>query len=118
MWVGFLVILVGGFVVVWIGWSGLTGRLPRNYIAGIRTPYALASDERWKAVHRHAGPFLVLGGAATVAGAMALLPFAIAGVLPETFAVSAALALLLVILGSVLFAWQVGVARARRELRE
>ncbi len=118
MWFAFLLAFVGGVIIVWVGWLGLTGRLPRQHLAGIRTPYALSSDERWGAVHRHAGPYLVLGGAATAAAAAALLPFSVANRLPEGFAVAALLAIATAAVGSTVAAWLLGVAAARRELGE
>lgn len=116
MWFAFLIVFAGGIVVAWVGWRGLTGKLPRQHIAGIRTPYTLSSDERWRAVHRHGGPYLVLGGAAAAAAAAALLPFAIAGRLPLAFSVAALLAVAMITGGSALAAWLLGVAAARREL--
>lgn len=64
--------------------------LPRNGIAGVRTPWSLASDENWRATHRVAVPGMALGGLATLLAAVAL---------PEAWAVGVGLAALV---GSVL----------------
>lgn len=116
MWFAFLIVFVGGTVVAWVGWRGLTGKLPRQHIAGIRTPYTLSSDERWRAVHRHGGPYLVLGGAAAAAAAAALLPFSVAGRLPLAFSVAALIAMAAVTSASAVAGWLLGVSAARREL--
>ncbi len=90
MWVAFLALLVAGMALIVMGWLGLQGRLPRQAFAGIRTPYAMANDEQWEAVHRFGAPWMVFGGVACVAGSLALLPFSLAGELPGAFSATAA----------------------------
>lgn len=46
------------------------GKLPRNPIAGIRTPWTLADDEVWLRTHRFGGKLFVLAGVASVGGAL------------------------------------------------
>ncbi|GIW12710.1 MAG: hypothetical protein KatS3mg062_0149 [Tepidiforma sp.] len=116
MWIAFLAVLIGGLLLVVTGWLGLNGRLPRQHLVGIRTPYALSSDERWAAVHRFGGIYLLLGGVAAVAAAAAVLPFSIAGALPDGFAVAVLLGLAVVVGGTALAAWLLGEAAARRQL--
>ncbi len=62
-------LLVGGVAV-----AGMTGRLPRNRWAGVRTPDTLASEETFQLANRIAGPtlaaaalLLVIGGAGVLA---------------------------------------------------
>lgn len=116
MWAVLVLELAGGLVLGWVGWLALTGKLHWQRFAGIRTGYTLSSDQRWEAVHRHGGPYLVFGAVAAVAAALALLPFAIAGALPQRFTVGAVLAIAVVVVGSALLAWRIGESRARAEL--
>lgn len=116
MWVAFLALLVAGMALIVMGWLGLQGRLPRQAFAGIRTPYAMANDEQWEAVHRFGAPWMVFGGVACVAGSLALLPFSLAGELPGAFSAAAALALALVVLGATFAAWYTGVRGAKAHL--
>jgi uncharacterized membrane protein len=51
---GVLVALVGNYL----------GKLPRNYVVGIRTPWTLSSDYVWERTHRFAAPLFVIGGVA------------------------------------------------------
>lgn len=116
MWIVFIFILFGSMAVMMVGWQGWQGKLRRNPLAGIRTPYSMSSDERWKAVHHHGAPYLIFGGVATFSAALALLPFAIADVLPEMFVTAVVIAIVAVILGSVLAAWRKGISAAKAEL--
>lgn len=118
MWVVFLITLLGSVLATWVGWLGWQERLPRQHIAGIRTPYTLSSDERWRTVHRLGAPYLIFGGVAVAAGSLALLPFAIAGRLPNAFSIAAALAMAIIMALSTLAAWQLGVRAARAALGE
>lgn len=49
---GLLFVLLGNFM----------GKFTRNFFAGIRTPWTLASDEVWLRTHRLGGKLLVLAG--------------------------------------------------------
>lgn len=49
---GVLAILVGNHL----------GKLPKNYVVGIRTPWTLASEYVWERTHRFAAPLFVTGG--------------------------------------------------------
>lgn len=116
MWFVFIVILFVSMAAMMVGWQGWQGKLPRNRWAGIRTTYSMASDERWKAVHHHGAPYLIFGGVASFSAALALLPFAIAGVLPVGFASAAVIGIAAIGFGSALFAWRKGVTAAKAEL--
>lgn len=47
------------------------GKLPRNGLAGVRTPWSLRDDENWLLTHRFAGRLFVLGGGAVFVSALA-----------------------------------------------
>jgi uncharacterized membrane protein len=113
MAIAFAVLALGGISVAVLGWLGLQGRLRRNAFAGIRTPYTMRSEENWYVTHRHGAPPLIFGGVAVAAGALAFLPFALAGVVSDELAAAAAIALAAVLLVSVLGAWLTGTRRAR-----
>lgn len=53
------------------------GKLKRNFIAGIRTPWTLASDEVWMRTHRLAGKLLVAGGLVALLAGVLDLPISI-----------------------------------------
>lgn len=116
MWIGFLVLLLGAALITWVGWRGWQEKLPRQHWAGIRTGYSLANDEQWKATNRYGAPYLIFGGVAAVAGALAMLPFAIAGALPTGFGTSVLIALGMIIVVSVLMSWVLGVRAAKASL--
>ena len=116
MWVAFLALLVGSMALIILGWQGWQEKLPRQPWAGIRTPYAMANDEQWRLVHSYGAPYLVFGGVAVFAGALAMLPFAIAGALPNAFAASVTIALAAILFVSAIVSWQKGVGGAKAEL--
>jgi uncharacterized membrane protein len=51
---GVLIALVGNYL----------GKIPKNYVVGIRTPWTLASAYVWERTHRFAAPLFVTGGVA------------------------------------------------------
>ena len=116
MWAIYIVILFGSMTITMIGWQGWQGKLPRQGFAGIRTPYSLKNDEQWYAVHRFGAPYLIFGGVAAFSASLALLPFAIAGALPNGFVVATVIAITAVLLGSALLSWLKGVGGAKAEL--
>lgn len=116
MWFVLIVMLFGSMALILVGWQGWQERLPRQHWAGIRTPYAMANDEQWKLVHRYGSPYMIFGGVAVFAGALALLPFAIAGVLPEAFTGAAVMGFCIILLVSALASWQKGVSGAKSAL--
>ncbi|HNM78250.1 MAG TPA: SdpI family protein [Tepidiformaceae bacterium] len=116
MWVAFLAMLAGSAVVTFVGWQALREKLPRQSWAGIRTAYSLASDEQWYAVHRYGAPYMVFGGVASFSAALAMLPFSLAGKLPNGFSVAVILAIALVLTASALLSWFMGVRGAKAAL--
>jgi uncharacterized membrane protein len=72
-----VVMVVAGVLVTLVGVLGWMGRLPRNRLAGLRTPATLRSDRAFEAGNRAAGPATTLGGAAAIVSGV------IAAVLPE-----------------------------------
>lgn len=68
-----VVLLLAGAALAGIGVLGWRGLLPRNRVAGVRTPATLRSDEAFTVGNRVAGPPVVAAGAvAIVGGALAL----------------------------------------------
>lgn len=116
MIIALLVMTLAGLLLVTVGWLGVQGKLPRNHIAGIRTPFTMRSEENWYATHRHGGPIMVFAGVAVVAAGLALLPFAAAGAVGDAFVAATALAMAGVTLVAVLGSWLLGTRRARAEL--
>lgn len=116
MWVVFLVMLAGSGTIIWVGWKAWQQKLPRQHWAGIRTAYSMENDAQWKAVNRYGAPYLIFGGVAAFAGALAMLPFAVAGALPDAFAASVAVALAIMLAGAALLGWVLGTRSARASL--
>jgi len=109
-------VLLGAMGLVFLGWLGLIGRLPPNHFVGIRTRFTRQNEQNWYEAHREAGSILILGSVAVVAGGLALFPFALAGSLPETFAIAAVVAMVAILLASAVAAWLIGTRRARARL--
>lgn len=65
--------LACGAMVAVVGVLGWRGRLPRNRLAGIRTPATMASDEAFEAANRAGGLLISLGGSTAVLGGVASL---------------------------------------------
>ena len=117
---GFVLLLMafGSFIVTFVGYVGLVGKLPPNPWAGIRTPYTMSSPEAWYATHRAAGPPIIFGGVLVFATCAAFAPFALAGKIPDAVSFTVALASAIVILVTVISAWLGGTRQARRELEK
>lgn len=64
-----LVPLVGGVALLVVGALGLTGRLPRNRYAGVRTAATLRSEEAFRLGNKVAGLPTIAAGAIGVLGA-------------------------------------------------
>lgn len=62
------------FGLFWIGCGLIFPRLRRNGVAGIRTPWTLASDENWARTHRFGGQLACVGGVLAVVTSLAGLP--------------------------------------------
>jgi uncharacterized membrane protein len=59
------IFLAVGILIVVIG--AVLGRIPRNGLVGIRTPWALADDGVWNRTHRFTGRLMTLAGVALAA---------------------------------------------------
>lgn len=107
------VMIAAGGVIVWTARAGASGRLKRNYWAGIRTRTTLASDDAWFAAHRAARPPVEAGGwAAAAAGVVVLfLPADPEALIPLTVIAGAVVMLALIMVG----AWR-GVRAAKAAL--
>lgn len=113
MSIAFVVLALGGVVVVITGVLGLIQKLPRNNLVGIRTRYTLESDRNWYAAHRAGAPWMIFGGVAATMGALAFIPFAFMGKLSDAAAVAIVLVLAAFLLVSVIGAWLFGAWGAR-----
>jgi uncharacterized membrane protein len=111
-----LALTFGGLVLLVVGWLALQGKLRRNHVAGIRTPFTMRSDENWYATHRHAAPVLIFAGVAVTAMGLAFLPFAVAGALPDWFVTGASGVMAALVLSAAIGSWLYGTRRARAEL--
>ena len=65
-----IVIAFAGLVLLAIGGLSTRGRLPRNFVAGIRTSTTLANDQAWAAAHKAAARLLLAAGSVTLFGAV------------------------------------------------
>jgi uncharacterized membrane protein len=70
---GAVIVIVAGVVVALTGVLGLTGRLPRNRLVGVRTAATMRSDETFRQGNRAAAPAIILGGLLAVPGGVAVL---------------------------------------------
>jgi len=59
--------------LLWIALGNWMGKLRRNPVIGIRTPWTLRNDTVWERTHRLGGRLFVVDGLATIAAAL-LLP--------------------------------------------
>jgi uncharacterized membrane protein len=57
-----IVILLAGLLIVWLAIRSWQGRLTRNYIAGVRTPSTMRSDEAFRIANKAAAPFSLVSG--------------------------------------------------------
>ncbi len=51
-----------GFACFLIVMGNVIGKTERNFIAGIRLPWTIASEQNWRATHRLAGKLMVVSG--------------------------------------------------------
>jgi len=66
--------LFGGLGVFFVVVGNYFGKLRRNPLVGIRTPWTLGDDENWLLTHRLGGPVFMLGGAVLTLSALAGAP--------------------------------------------
>lgn len=115
--IGLLMLLVtlgGAAPVALVGWLATAGKLPPNRLAGVRTRYSLSSPERWYAVHRVAGPYLLYGAVAALAAGLAFAPFALAGEISDALGLAVVLGQAAILGGSAAAGAVIGLSRARR----
>ena len=67
------VVIVAGGLVAFVGLLGRLGRLPRNRLAGVRTPATLRSDRAFEVGNRVAAPAVIAGGVAAMVGGLVAL---------------------------------------------
>ncbi|HXU24240.1 MAG TPA: SdpI family protein [Tepidiformaceae bacterium] len=116
MWIALTVVALAGVGIVVVGWMGLTGSLPRNGVAGVRTRFTRSSDAAWKATHRAAGPYLIFGGVAAIMVTLAFLPFTAAGKVSTGIAAAAVLVAALLLGATAIAGGLLGVRSAKRQL--
>jgi immunity protein, SdpI family len=63
-------LIFAGIGVLFAVIGGVLGKVTRNFLAGIRTPWTLASEEVWNRAHRLAGRLFVAAGLVVVAAAL------------------------------------------------
>ena len=64
------VLVLVGAALLFVGWRGLRGQLPRNRYAGARTPATLRSEETFELANRAAAPaYLAAGAVGVLSGA-------------------------------------------------
>jgi hypothetical protein len=64
-----MVLFIAGVLIVAMAALGAAGRLPRNFLAGVRIPSTMRSDAAWVAGHRAAAaPLTFLGISVAVLG--------------------------------------------------
>jgi uncharacterized membrane protein len=68
-----ILFFAAGALLAVFGVLGWTCRLPRNWVAGIRTRSALASRQAWRAANRAGAPWMGASGLALLAGAVVML---------------------------------------------
>jgi uncharacterized membrane protein len=57
-----IVIVLAGLLIVWLAIRSWQGRLSRNYVAGVRTPATMRSDEALGIANKAAAPFSLVSG--------------------------------------------------------
>jgi uncharacterized membrane protein len=77
-----VIVMLAGLLVVWLARQSWQERLTRNWIAGVRTPSTMRSDEAFRIANKTAAPLTGAGGVILFAGglATALVPKSAAGI--------------------------------------
>jgi len=84
---------LAGALLIAVGWLALVGKLPRS---------------RWTG----GAPLLIFGGVAVTAGALAFLPFSIAGKISDRLAAAVSVALAGVVFVTAVTSWLLGARGA------
>ena len=66
--------VLGGLGIFFVVLGNYFGKIRRNHLIGIRTPWTLCDDENWLLTHRLGGPVFMLGGAVLTLGALSGAP--------------------------------------------
>jgi hypothetical protein len=76
-----LIIILAGLGLIWLAVASWQERLPRNGLAGVRTPATMRSDQAFKVANKLAAPLTAAGGVVLALGGLltALLPKHTAG---------------------------------------
>ncbi|PSS45198.1 hypothetical protein C6401_03585 [Arthrobacter woluwensis] len=91
------ILSVLGAIFIICGILALAARLPMNPFVGIRIPSTMMSDAAWKAGHRAAGPYLIVGGLCAFAGGALAIAAPSIGTLALTLIPTAAVLVFLTI---------------------
>jgi len=103
MWIGFLVVVFAAGLLTWLGWRAWQETIRRQ--RALVASQSVAEDGPLEGVNRYGAPYMIFGGVAAFAGALSMLPFAVAGSLPSAFGISALVALAFVIVVAGLLGW-------------
>ncbi|WP_052460940.1 SdpI family protein [Microbacterium gorillae] len=86
---GAIVIGVGALLMLWLARRSAAGTLPRNQLAGIRTPLTLSSDEAWYPAQAAAAPATrtaalggLIGSVAALVASVIVLVLGAEGIVP------------------------------------
>ncbi len=63
-----VILILVGLVLIVLAVASRQGRLPRNIVAGVRTPSTMRSDQAFKVANKVAAPLTAAGGAVLVLG--------------------------------------------------
>jgi uncharacterized membrane protein len=66
-----VIIALGGLLLIWVAIRMWQGRLPRNSIAGVRTPTTMRSSEAFDIANKAAAPLAAAAGVFLTAGGLA-----------------------------------------------
>lgn len=67
--------ILGFVALIFIVIGNYLPKCEHNYFIGVKTPWALASEENWKVTHRFAGPLWVVCGLVMLVVSVLQLPF-------------------------------------------
>ena len=76
-----LILILAGLGLIWLAVASWQERLPRNALAGVRTPSTMRSDQAFRVANKTAAPLTGAGGMVLALGGLvtALLPQHTAG---------------------------------------
>jgi uncharacterized membrane protein len=63
-----VILILAGLVLIVVAGASWQGRLPRNVLAGVRTPTTMRSDQAFKVANKVAAPLTAAGGAVLALG--------------------------------------------------